>query len=365
MGLSASYSVTATGTSLQYQWAKNGTAIAGATSTTYTTPATAFSDNGASFTVAVSNSAGSISSEAASLTVTARAPMAGDLRFQQVDAPSTVNGYGNNGGVAFGISDNTAIDYSPSIGSPFFVGTSPACAPTTVELAGTCDWSFVEFGLASSAATAGLTIAYMPDSYANFPLDLQASSGVTANPFLTGITPASSSSVVNSLDLEPLASVCAFSWIQSAQQTGFDARVETVPLAGLQSAATIDGSNGRVVTAISYDNGQATFISYGWSADLATQYEVQVVNTSTGDAPTAAAGLASQGYIITATGRADDNGAIFLVGTRVQGDSMPRPFIGAQGALAGGQTYVQLGYATVGVIFDASQTDYLTFLGER
>src|SRR5580704_14587504 len=86
MGLSASYSVTATGSSLKYQWAKNGAAIAGATGDTYATPTTAFTDTGASFTVSVSNSAGAISSNAASLTVTARAPAAGDLRFQQVDA---------------------------------------------------------------------------------------------------------------------------------------------------------------------------------------------------------------------------------------------------------------------------------------
>jgi hypothetical protein len=78
----------AAGSSQQYQWAKNGAAIAGATGSTYVTPATAFADTGSSFTVTVSNSAGSVTSNAASLTVTARAPMADDLRFQQVDAPS-------------------------------------------------------------------------------------------------------------------------------------------------------------------------------------------------------------------------------------------------------------------------------------
>ena len=97
MGLSANFTVTATGASLQYQWAKNGAAIAGATSGNYATPATAFADSGATFTVSVSNSGGKVTSNAASLTVTARAPMAGDLRFQQVDAPSTVNGWGNVG----------------------------------------------------------------------------------------------------------------------------------------------------------------------------------------------------------------------------------------------------------------------------
>src|SRR6185312_14404502 len=70
-GQTATFSVTASGTGpLTYQWKKSGTAISGATSASYTTAATTSADNGASFTVAVSNSAGSVTSSAASLTVT-------------------------------------------------------------------------------------------------------------------------------------------------------------------------------------------------------------------------------------------------------------------------------------------------------
>jgi hypothetical protein len=70
-GQTASFSVAATGTApLSYQWKKNGTAISGATSSSYTTAATATSDNGGQFTVAVSNSAGSATSNVATLTVT-------------------------------------------------------------------------------------------------------------------------------------------------------------------------------------------------------------------------------------------------------------------------------------------------------
>jgi hypothetical protein len=49
----------------------NGTAISGATSSSYTTPATTTSESGAQFTVVVSNSAGSGTSSAAVLTVNA------------------------------------------------------------------------------------------------------------------------------------------------------------------------------------------------------------------------------------------------------------------------------------------------------
>ena len=71
-GSSATFTVTATGGApLAYQWKKNGTDIPGATSSTYTTPATSLGDNAAVFTVVVSNSAGTATSNHATLTVTA------------------------------------------------------------------------------------------------------------------------------------------------------------------------------------------------------------------------------------------------------------------------------------------------------
>jgi hypothetical protein len=71
-GQTATFSVSASGAAtLTYQWKKNGTAIGGATSASYTTPVTATSDNGAQFTVTVTNGAGNVISNAATLTVTA------------------------------------------------------------------------------------------------------------------------------------------------------------------------------------------------------------------------------------------------------------------------------------------------------
>lgn len=71
-GQSATFSAIASGTApLNYQWSKNGAAISGATSSTYTTPAETTSDNGAQFTVTVSNLAGQVTSAAATLTVNA------------------------------------------------------------------------------------------------------------------------------------------------------------------------------------------------------------------------------------------------------------------------------------------------------
>ena len=72
VGQTATFSVTATGTALlRYQWKKGVTVITGATAATYTTPAVTTADNGASFQVVVTNSAGSATSNSATLTVNA------------------------------------------------------------------------------------------------------------------------------------------------------------------------------------------------------------------------------------------------------------------------------------------------------
>jgi hypothetical protein len=73
-GRTATFSVAATGTApLTYQWTAKGAAISGATSASYTTPATTASNNGSTFSVTVSNSAGSVTSNNATLTVNAAA----------------------------------------------------------------------------------------------------------------------------------------------------------------------------------------------------------------------------------------------------------------------------------------------------
>lgn len=75
IGATVSFSVVATGTApLSFQWQLGGSNITGATSSTYTTPALNVTDNGDSFTVTVTNSAGSMTSKPALLTVTAQAP---------------------------------------------------------------------------------------------------------------------------------------------------------------------------------------------------------------------------------------------------------------------------------------------------
>src|ERR1700722_796185 len=74
LGQSSTFTVTATGTgTLTYQWQENSADISGATSSSYTTPATAAADNGSTFDVVVTNSAGSTTSNSATLSVLAPA----------------------------------------------------------------------------------------------------------------------------------------------------------------------------------------------------------------------------------------------------------------------------------------------------
>ncbi|HXX01556.1 MAG TPA: immunoglobulin domain-containing protein, partial [Candidatus Acidoferrales bacterium] len=89
VGKTATFKVVATGTGLSYQWQKGTTAITGATSASYTTPATKLTDSGSKFSVVVSNSAGNVTSNAATLTVDS-APVAPSITQQPSNQTVTV-----------------------------------------------------------------------------------------------------------------------------------------------------------------------------------------------------------------------------------------------------------------------------------
>jgi glucose/arabinose dehydrogenase len=75
VGSDATFTVSASGSApLSYRWQRDGADIPGATSASYTLPGAQLADSGARFRVIVSNSAGSATSNAATLTVTANRP---------------------------------------------------------------------------------------------------------------------------------------------------------------------------------------------------------------------------------------------------------------------------------------------------
>jgi hypothetical protein len=90
VGQTATFSVAATGTTpLSYQWQKGTTPITGATSATYTTPATISADDGTQFQVVVSNSVGSATSNAATLKVNAAGGASTDVLTYHNDIART------------------------------------------------------------------------------------------------------------------------------------------------------------------------------------------------------------------------------------------------------------------------------------
>ena len=79
-GQTATFSVVATGSApLSYQWQRGGANINGATLSSYTTPAVVSADNGAAFRAIVTNAAGSVTSNSATLTVVAALPSGTDV----------------------------------------------------------------------------------------------------------------------------------------------------------------------------------------------------------------------------------------------------------------------------------------------
>ncbi len=86
-GGSATFTVAASGTGLAYQWRRGTTTIGGATAASYTLNPATLADNGATFSVVVSNSGGGVTSSDATLTVNAVAPT---ITMQPSDATRAV-----------------------------------------------------------------------------------------------------------------------------------------------------------------------------------------------------------------------------------------------------------------------------------
>ncbi len=184
---------------------------------------------------------------------------------------------------------------------------------------------------------------------------------------MSGLNANDPASVIFSLNLAETGSA-GFAFVHSDTASGFDRTGYAVPAASLQNAVSQEGLKGRVVTAISYDGTQATFFSYGWSGDPSSVYEAQVdfatLGTSTAEIET----LASQGYILTASGNTADGSGVILVGTRLKGDTMPRPVL--VGDVIGGDVEAVLhqGYSVVAVVQQTGPNGMLLFnnyIGER
>lgn len=162
-GTSVTFSVTATGPNLTYQWQRNGSDILDATSSSYTLASPTAADSGASFSVTVSNTAGSVTSSAAVLTVLTAPAITTQPQSQTVTA-------------------GTFVTFSVVA-----TGTSP-----------TYQWS--RNGTAISGATASSYTLISPttsDSGAAFTVTISNAAGsVTSSDAILTVTPATTQTLI-------------------------------------------------------------------------------------------------------------------------------------------------------------------------
>jgi hypothetical protein len=175
----ATFSVTASGTApLGYQWYKNGTTIAGAASASYTTPAETVSDNGAQFSVTVSNSAGNVSSNLAMLSVTT-SPMAPSITTQ----PSNQTIFaGQTAKFSVIASGTSPLSYQWRKNGAAISGATSASYATAAET--TSDngalFSVVVTNSASNVTSNSVTLTVNPDPVAPSIISQPASQTITA-----------------------------------------------------------------------------------------------------------------------------------------------------------------------------------------
>lgn len=303
VGAAVTFSVVASGTApLSYQWSRNKVAIGGATSATYTTPAGAALDNGAAFTVTVTNAAGSASSMPATLTVLPRAPAAGDWRFQGIDLP-----FSQPVNLATNLTPPWAWSYPNSVGSPLEIGAAPGiCVAGVID---DCSWLYAV--AAAPTGVTGLTSYYSLDALSNLDSDLNG----LATPNI----------VITSLDIEADNQIFGDSWLQTSGQGRFVLQQQSVDPSQIQAVASLLGSEGQVITAVSFNSGQIYALSYSWQSDTTTTYDAMVVTATASSLWTQTQSLAENAYIITAMGGNPTDGVV-LVGTKVKGDTLSRPF---------------------------------------
>jgi hypothetical protein len=185
-----------------------------------------------------------------------------------------------------------------------------------------CSWDYAV--AAAPAGVTGISSYYVTDTISNLNADLNG----LATPNI----------VITSLDIEPDNQIFADSWLQTSGPGGFVLQQQSVDPTQIQGVASLLGSEGQVITAVSFEAGQLYVISYSWQSDTTTTYDVMVVTATESSFWTQAQGLAQNGYIITAMGGNPTDGVV-LVGTKVKGDTISRPF--QYSTSAGSQGQVQ------------------------
>ncbi len=270
-GNTALFVVLATGTPAPtYQWYRNGSAIAGATGATYTTPTLVAGDNGATFSVVVTNSQGSVTSRNATLTVTNDGSTeqkmqlmrllslsfdfyeAASLPMQLVDddagtlvspatvcSPGSISGSFNGGALP---APGTALPTSGTLAA-----TASGCATkdgTLVSGTSSVNYNFSAFEPPSGSATATVTNVHLRS-----PATGTATLDITANGTATATT---NSSLANGQLTTTTSLAPAGGATLRSELSGLTAAFASGDVSLLLT--TVDGSTLPVRTRVSYNN---------------------------------------------------------------------------------------------------------------
>jgi glucose/arabinose dehydrogenase/regulation of enolase protein 1 (concanavalin A-like superfamily) len=250
VGQSATFSVSASGGApLAYQWQRNGAAIAGATAPSYTLANAQLADSGASFRVVVSNGAGSVTSAAATLTVTSNQPPTA-----MILAPSPSATYVAGTSIAFAGAASDAEDGNlPGAAFTWKVDlhhdshSHPILGATT----GSANGSFV----------AGDRIETSANVFYRITLTVTDSAGLATT-------------VVR--DVQPVKSTVTLATVPAGLQVKLDGTVVTTPFSFVGVAGVI-----RSLEAVSPQaaNGQ-TLTHASWSDGGAARHEITTPTTN-------------------------------------------------------------------------------------
>ena len=235
-GQTANFAVTATGgRTLAYQWNRNGAAIAGAASASYTTPPTSSADNGAQFTVTITNSVGSVVSNPATLTVT---PATYILSASQTSI--------SFGGVNTGSSSVQAVTFTNAGNSTITV------SGVSVSGAGFTAGGISSGQMVSPGQSATLNVTFAPASAGSVAGSATVSSNAASSPSTVSLS---------GTGTQPVAHSVTLGWIASTSPVaGYNVYRSTIsggPYAKLNSSAV----NSTSYTDSTVQSGQTYFYS--------------------------------------------------------------------------------------------------------
>ncbi len=297
-GQTATFTVVAGGTApLSYQWQKSGANIAGATAASYTTPATTTADSGSTFAVVVSNSAGTVTSAAATLTVNAAAAPAiqvspinfgNDPVGTNLSQPLIIKNTGTatltitqvtETGSAFFTVSGYSLPLNVNAGQQTtitvaFLPTSTGAASGNISIVSNAPTSPTSVALSGSGITAILTLGVSPATGLSFGNVTTGTSSPTQNVTITNT--GNSNVAISQINLTGAG----------YSMTGGSAPVTLTPSQNItlvvQFSPTTTGSLPGSITLVSNATGSPTTISLSGTGAAPVQHSASLTwNAST------------------------------------------------------------------------------------